>query len=228
MIKIWLKIWLKDQVLSKIAQLSKKIDEVIVCTDHRKIVEVVKKHGGKAMLTSKKHVNGTERIFEIAKKFKKAKLIVDIQGDQPLIDPKSIDATVDFHKKNKNFDIVLPSMPTTNDVSNKNIVKTIFAKNGKILYFSRAKTPFNYKNGKVDYFKNLSIISFKPDALKKFYYAKMGKIESIEGIELMRAIEIGLNLGTFVVKGSDFAVDINEDLMRAIDIMPTDKVRKLY
>ena len=65
----------------KRAKLSKKLDEVIVCTDHRKIVEVVKKYGGHAILTSKKHKNGTERIYEVAKKFKKAKLIVDIQGD---------------------------------------------------------------------------------------------------------------------------------------------------
>ena len=57
---------------------------------------------------------------------------------------------------------------------------------------------------------------------------KMGKIEKIEGIELLRAIENNLNLGTFVVEGSDFAVDVNQDLMRAIDIMPKDRTRKLY
>ena len=81
-------------------KLAKKLDEVIVCTDHKKIVDVVTNYGGKAILTSKKHKNGTERIFEVAKTFKKAELIIDIQGDQPLIDPKAIDKTIDFHKRN--------------------------------------------------------------------------------------------------------------------------------
>ena len=82
---------------------------------------------------------------------------------------------------------------------------------------------------KADYYlKHLSIISFKPNALKKFCHSKMGLIEKIEGIELMRALENNLSIGTFVVKGSDFAVDINEDLMKAIDLMPLDKIRKLY
>ena len=65
-------------------------------------------------------------------------------------------------------------------------------------------------------------------ALKKYSQMKMGKIERIEGIEPLRAIENNLNLGTFVIKGSDFAVDVNQDLMRAIDIMPKDLIRKLY
>jgi len=212
----------------KRAKLSKKLDEVIVCTDHRKIVEVVKKYGGHAMLTSKKHKNGTERIYEVAKKFKKAKLIVDIQGDQPLIDPKAIDLTVEFHKKNMHFDIVLPSIPIRSDVDNRNLVKSTFTSKGKILYFSRAKTPFKYNDVNFSYYKNLSIISFTPKALKTFFYSKMGPIEKIEGIELMRALENNLSIGTFVVKGSDFAVDVNEDLMKAINLMPSDKIRKLY
>ncbi len=212
----------------KRAKLSKKLDDVIVCTDHRKIVEVIKKHGGTALLTSKKHKNGTERIYEVAKKIKRGKLFVDIQGDQPLIDPKAIDLTVEFHKKNKHFEIVLPSMPIDTEVNNKNLVKCIFSDNGRLIYFSRVKAPFNYKNTKVSYYKNLSIISFTPNALKKFYYSKMGSVEKIEGIELLRALENNISIGTLIIKGSDFAVDVNADLMKAIDIMPRDKIRKLY
>ena len=84
----------------KRAQLSKKLDEVIVCCDDKKIIDVVENNGGKAILTSKKHKNGTERIYEVAKKLK-AKLIVDIQGDEPLVEPRDIDKVIDFHQKNK-------------------------------------------------------------------------------------------------------------------------------
>lgn len=211
----------------KRSKLSKKLDDVIVCTDHKKIIDVIKKFKGKAVITSKKHKNGTERIYEVAKKIKKAELFIDIQGDQPLLDPKSIDKTIDFHKKNKQFDIVLGSIPIEEGANNPSLVKNIFS-GKKIIYFSRKKTPYNYNNKKIIYYKNLSIISFKPNALKKFYHSKAGTLEKIEGIELIRALELGMNIGTFVINGSDLAVDVKTDLFKAISIMPNDKIRKKY
>jgi len=114
------------------------------------------------------------------------------------------------------------------DFIKKNLIKVIFSDNGKIIYFSRAKVPFDYKDKGVKYFRDLSIVSFLPQALKKYNKVKFGTIEKIEGIELMRALEIGLKIGTFIIKGSDFAVDVNADLLKAINLMPKDKFRKLY
>ena len=68
----------------------------------KEIFDVVKKHGGEAILTLKKHKNGTERIFEVAKKFK-PNYVVDVQGDEPFVDPKDIDRVINFHKKNRNL-----------------------------------------------------------------------------------------------------------------------------
>jgi len=211
----------------KRAMLSKKLDRVIVCCDDKRIFDIVKKYGGEAMMTSKKHKNGTERIFEIAKKFK-PKYVVDVQGDEPFVNPKDIDRVIDFHKKKSVFDIVVPSMLAEHNASSRNLVKVVFSDNGKILYFSRALVPYDYLDIKNNYYRDLSIVSFKYDALKKYNSFKEGKIEKIEGIELIRAIENNLNLGTFKATNSGFAVDVNQDLMRAIDLMPTDKIRKLY
>ncbi len=211
----------------KRALLSKKLDKVIVCTDSNQILEMVKKHGGEAVLTSKNHKNGTERIAEVAKKFK-AKLIIDIQGDEPLVDPKDIDRVVDFHLNHKMFDIVVPSMVSKHNTQSKNLVKVVFNKSGKVLYFSRALIPFDYRNNKPNYYKDLSIVSFSPKALKKFVQSKTTYLEQMEGIELLRALEINLNIGTFVSKSSSFSVDVNDDLMRAIDTMPNNNVRKKY
>ena len=121
----------------KRAKLSKLLDKVVVCTDHKSIKDTVEYHGGEEILTSTKHRNGTERIFEVAKKIKNVNLVIDIQGDQPLVDPKAIDETIKFHKKNKKFDIVLPSMPINKQIDDQSLVKTIFSDNGKIIYFSR-------------------------------------------------------------------------------------------
>ena len=119
-------------------------------------------------------------------------------------------------------------MLAKHNASSRNLVKVVFSDNGKILYFSRALVPYDYLDIKNNYYRDLSIVSFKYDALKKYNSFKEGKIEKIEGIELIRAIENNLNLGTFKATNSGFAVDVNQDLMRAIDLMPTDKIRKLY
>jgi len=212
----------------KRAMMSTKLDKVIVCTDSKKIVSIVKEYGGQAILTSKNHSNGSERIFEVAKKYKKLKLVIDIQGDEPLVDPKDIDKVVKFHLKNKSFDIVVPSM-ISKKPDPQSVVKVVFNKNNKVLYFSRAKIPFNYKDKKnFQYFKDLSIVSFKPTALEKFTKFGMSKIEKEEGIELLRALDNDLSIGTYVSTGTSFSVDVNEDLLKAINVMPTNKYRKMY
>ena len=90
------------------------------------------------------------------------------------------------------------------NINSRYLVKVIFSNNGKIIYFSRAKVPYDYKEKNVKYFRDLSIVSFLPSALKKYNQMKTGKIEKIEGIELLRAIENNLNLGPLVIKGSSF------------------------
>ena len=208
--------------------MSKLLDEVIVCTDSKKIGDVIKKYGGKFKLTSKKHKNGTERIAEVAKKLKKARLIIDIQGDEPLLNPNDIDDLIRFHKKNiKNFDIVVPCIKGSN-LDSKNIVKVLFNNRGRVLYLSRSAVPFNFKNKEINLYKHLSVISFKKESLIKFSKLKESKYEKIEGVELLRALENQIKVGTFVSKSNSFAVDVKSDLEKAKIIMPNDHLRKKY
>jgi 3-deoxy-manno-octulosonate cytidylyltransferase (CMP-KDO synthetase) len=209
----------------KRAQLCKTLDKVIVCTDSEKILSLVKSYNGEALLTKKKHKNGTERIAEIAKKYK-AKLIVDIQGDEPLIEPKNIDKVVRFHKKNQQFDLIIPSSDLK-DPSSRNIVKIVANNKNKILYLSRAVIPYEFKS-KTKYKKHLSIISFKPNVLQK--YAKLPKsyLEKVEDIELLRALENNMNVGTTYIKSQSISVDIKEDYLLAIELMKKDNIRKKY
>ena len=93
---------------------------------------------------------------------------------------------------------------------------------------SRANIPHRYSLPVSTIQKHLSVIGFTKNALKKYSKLSPTPNEQSEDIELLRAIENNLNLGTFAIKGSDFAVDVNQDLMRAIDIMPKDRTRKLY
>ncbi len=210
----------------KRASLSKKLDKLIVCTDSKEIRNVVKKNGGNCLITSKKHKNGTERINEVAKKFK-SKLIIDIQGDEPLLDPNHIDKVIDFHLKNYEFDIVLPTLKFKNP-DQKNIVKVVANNKKKVLYLSRSVIPFNFKKKPKFYNKHLSIISFKPSALKRYCEFKESYLEKIEGIELLRAIENNLSIGTFSMNSNTFSVDIKEDYLKAIQAFKKDKYKNAY
>ena len=105
----------------------------------------------------------------------------------------------------------------------KNLVKIIFSDSGKIIYFSRAKAPFDFKGKGVKYYRDLSIISFQPQALKKYNHMKMGKLEKIEEIELLRALEIGLKIKSPELNGDSFSIDVKEDYLRAKIKFETDK-----
>ena len=119
---------------------AKKIDEAYICCDDKTIFNCAKKFGAKVILTSKKHNNGSERILEGYKKIKKNyNLIVDVQGDEPLINPQHIDKVIDFHLKNKDADIIVPNLLIAN-TPNKNIVKLFQIKKIKLFIFQDFKS----------------------------------------------------------------------------------------
>ena len=210
----------------KRSQLAKSLNDLYICTDSDRIFKIAKKYGCKVFKTGK-NKTGTDRISEAASKIKKKyDLYVDIQGDEPLIDPRHIDKVVKWHKKNFSFDAVVPFIRAKH-IDSKNIVK-IVKSNKKILYFSRAKIPFPFKKKNNFFNKHLSIISFKPNALKKFKKLKESPLEKIEGIELMRALENNLSVGTFELKGKSFSVDTSGDFFRARKFMIKDKWHKKY
>ncbi len=212
----------------KRAKMSKKLDDVYICCDDMKIYKTVKKYKAKAIMTSKHHKNGTERINEAYKKLKnRYDLVVDIQGDEPLISPFHIDQVIQYHIKNIQSDIILPNLKIKVK-NNTNIVKVIKDVKNNVLYLSRGNIPFEFKN-RVDWFnKHLSIVSFKPEALEKFSLNKKTPLEKAEDIELLRALEIGLKIKTLSLKGDSFSVDVPEDFEKASEVMTKDKFFKLY
>lgn len=209
-------------------KMSNLLDDVIVCCENKKVYEVLKKYNCKSIFTSKKHKNGTERIAEAYKKIKKKyDLVVDIQGDEPLVDPKQIDKVIKFHLKNFSSDIVVPSLkiPLSED---HNIVKIVKDRNLNVLYFSRLKIPYGFKNKNKYLNKHLSIISFRPKALLQFASTKQTCLEKIEGIELLRALEIGMKIKSPNLLGDSFAVEVKRDYIRAKNYIKSDKFYKFY
>ena len=208
--------------------LSKFIDDVIICCDDVKILKVAKKYGAKTILTSKHHVNGTDRICEAYKKnAKKYQLIVDVQGDEPLISPVHIDKVINYHLKNMDADIVLPNLKIK-PTNNTNLVKIVSNLKNEVLYISRANIPYEFKNKVKHLKKHLSIISFKPSALINYGKSKISELEKIEDVELLRAIDIGLKIKTIDLAGDSFSIDVFEDYSKAQVQIKRDKYFKLY
>ena len=209
------------------AKLSKKVDEVFICCDDKKIFSVARKFGAKAIITSKHHSNGTERICEAFRKIKKKyDLVVDVQGDEPLVSPDHIDKVISYHLKNLNTDIVLPNLKIKS-VNNTNIVKLVT--NEKMKFYIYLEPIFLINLKKKEFIKkHLSVISFKPDALIKFAKAKKSSLEDIEDIELLRALDIGLKIKTLNLSGDSFSIDIFEDYAKAQYKIKKDKYFKLY
>lgn len=212
----------------KRAKLSKLADDVFVCTDSLEIIKICKKFSANYIKTSSKHNNGTERIGEAANKLKlKAKdLIIDVQGDEPLINPKDIDKTIFFFMKNK-FDIVVPNI-RFKFKNNMNVVKLIINDKKRILWMSRSDIPYGF-NEKVSYFnKHLSIIVFNRKSLIAYTKLKKSKFEKIESIELLRALENELLIGSNSINSSSFSVDVIEDYHKAKKYLKNDKIKKKY
>ncbi len=208
--------------------MSKLLNDVVVCCENKKIYDVLQKYNCKTIFTSKKHKNGTERISEGYRKIKKKyDLIVDIQGDEPLINPKQIDEVIKFHLKNLETDIVVPSLrtPITED---ENIVKIVKDIKLNVLYISRSKVPYGFREKNKFLNKHLSIISFKPKALVHFANSKQTYLEKIEGVELLRALEIGLKIKSPTLYGDSFAVEVKRDYIKAKNYIRKDKFYKFY
>ena len=153
-----------------------------------------------------------------------ADIIVDVQGDEPLIYPETIDTLVSNFKLSS-FDIMLPYIEI-NDTNNVNIVK-ISTVGKKIIYMSRMDIPCPFSQDR-KLKKHLSIIAFTVSALRKYSHMKKSELEKIESIELLRALESGLEIGTFQESKESFSVDVIEDYHRANRYMRDDKVYKRY
>jgi 3-deoxy-manno-octulosonate cytidylyltransferase (CMP-KDO synthetase) len=212
----------------KRAILSSLKDDVYVCTHSKEIIDVCKKYNANFVKTGSSHINGTERIAEASRilRLGPSSIIVDVQGDEPLIDPKNIDQTLKFFLKNC-FDIVVPHLEIKEKTS-KNIVKILVDKNNKVNWFSRSNVPYFFNTVSEKYLKHLSIIVFKNSVLQKYSKLKKTKYENIESIELLRALEGGFSIGSPKLKGDSFSVDVINDYQKAIYYFKKDKIKKKY
>ena len=190
---------------------------VFVVTDNAKIEKEVLSFGGKVLMVPEETQSGTERIYLGVQKYfnnKDFDLVVNIQGDEPLIQQNVIEELIEFHLKSE-FDIATVVRPENNIGDNPNVVKAVYVPNsGRCLYFSRAAVPFDRGGNRDGFFAHVGIYSFRPKALEKFCGFLPSFYEKIESLEQLRALENGLTIGAIKVNLKLLGVDTPEDISK--------------
>lgn len=203
-----------------------EFEEVYVATDDDRIYNACAERNIPCVMTSTAHRTGTDRIGEVAEKIP-ADLYVNIQGDEPLIEPSTIRAAILPFLENPHTDIQVTNLMTEIkdpvDLINFTVPKVLAAKDGRGVYLTRSAAPFPKGNIDVKYYKQVCVYGFTPQALK-FYcdYGKQfgkAKIESIEDIEILRFIENGYRVQYIEVDSETIAVDTPNDLKRVIEFV---------
>ncbi len=195
---------------------SKLINELYVATDDKRIYDTVSRFWGNAVMTSKKHKSGSDRIGEVIKN-KNCDIIVNIQGDEPFINPLNIDKAIKPLLRDKNVQVSTLCAPIRNkdEIDNPNVVKVVADKSGFALYFSRYGIPYNRdSSGNARYYKHVGLYVYRRKFLLEFTKLKPSKLETAERLEQLRILENGVKIKVVVTNVDSVTVDTEKDLIK--------------
>ncbi len=202
-------------MIERVYRQAEKADlkKVIVATDDERIKDEVLSFGGNVMLT-REHPSGTDRIAEVADN-EICDAVINIQGDEPLIEPDVINTVSESLRINTWADMTtaVTEIIDNKEIDDPNVVKTVLSVQGKALYFSRSRIPYSVKPG-IKYFKHIGIYGYRKAFLTKFISIKPSDLEIAESLEQLRALENGFSIHVSVVGYNSIAVDSPEDAAR--------------
>jgi 3-deoxy-manno-octulosonate cytidylyltransferase (CMP-KDO synthetase) len=192
---------------------AKNLDSLIIATDDMRIARAAFDWGAEVSLTSARHRSGTDRIAEVARKAKEFALVINIQGDEPLVDPRLIDKLVERLRSNRKIEMVTAAHPFENpaEASSPHQVKVAVDLSGRALYFSRAAIPFPRNLSGTKYLRHQGIYGFRRETLLQFVKWKPTPLERSESLEQLRALENGVSVHVLVIAKGSPGVDTPED-----------------
>ena len=200
------------------ARKSRVLDSILIACDDERIIKAAEEFGAKAVMTSTKHVSGTDRIAEAVGPLP-VKVVVNIQADEPLIEPKVIDHLVQAILDDKTcvMATVVKPIEGKDEIENPNVVKVVIDQNRNALYFSRSSIPYNPDREKfkdMSYFKHLGLYAYRKEFLLKFKDLPKSYLESVEKLEQLRALEAGYKIKIIKTTVDTIGVDTPEDLAK--------------
>ena len=196
-----------------------KVDRVIVATDDEKIFNACNEFGAEVEMTSTEHKSGSDRIAEVARRHPEIGYIINLQGDEPLIEQENIELVIKGVLEDEQADIstLVRLIEDMDEVNNPNLVKCVFDVNNYAMYFSRSKIPFerganeNNSQGRWDFYGHLGIYGFKREALFKMTELPQAPYEMAESLEQLRALQNGMKIKVGIVKNIPVGIDTMED-----------------
>lgn len=204
------------------------LDEVVVATDDERIFSHVQSFG-RVVMTSEFHSTGTDRCIEVASmpEFQKFEIVVNIQGDEPFIQPAQIEQVVSlFHEKeNTQIGTLVKAVESQDDLSNSNVVKVVFGKEKKALYFSRSPIPFVRGHEMTEwlfkhtFYKHIGMYAFRRNALLAISELEKGELEKTESLEQLRWLEEGLSISIGITAFETKGIDTPEDLEKINEML---------
>lgn len=189
-------------------------DMVIVATDDERIYDAVKAFGGDVEMTSAEHKSGSDRIAEVASRHPEIDIIVNLQGDEPLINLDDINAVIAGVRDDVTVDIstLVREIKEDEEANNPNLVKCVFDVNNYALYFSRSKIPFERNVGESKIYGHLGIYGYRKESLFKMTKLAQTNLERAESLEQLRALQSGMRIKVAVTENIPVGIDTIEDL----------------
>lgn len=193
---------------------ARSLSQVVIATDHDGIAEAARRFGAEVRMTRSDHMSGTDRAAEVAAAFPAARIICNIQGDEPLIDPAAIDIAVGA-LQSAGAEVPMATLAKRierpDEFTNPNVVKVVSALNGNAIYFSRNPIPYNRAGGAV-YFKHVGLYVYRREFLLAYPLLPVGPLEKVECLEQLRALENGHAIRVAETAYESLGVDTPEDL----------------
>lgn len=196
------------------------LSDVVVATDDQRIAEHVVAFGGKVMMTADTHQSGTDRCAEVVLKYDgKCDAVINIQGDEPFIDPKQIELLASaFDDESTQIATLIKKISSEEEVRNPNVVKVIANKLNQAIYFSRSPIPYRRNPGvEITYFKHVGIYGYRKQILDEITQLSVSNLEQAESLEQLRWVENGYKI---ILKETDMetiAIDSPDDLAQVLD-----------
>lgn len=196
------------------ACLCRSLDQVLIATDDDAIAAASRAFGAPVQMTLPTHLSGTDRVAEVAGNHEHG-IVVNIQGDEPLIDPAAIDLAVRSLTDNPNAQMATlkRKIDRLDEITNPNVVKVVTDHRGFAIYFSRSPIPYN-RGGAVTYFKHIGLYVYRREFLLDYSDLPVGPLEQAERLEQLRALENGFAIHVAETQYESLGVDTPEDLVR--------------
>jgi len=203
------------------------LDDLIIACDDERVANVAGEFGAKVVLTAKAHASGTDRISEVVNPID-VKVVVNIQGDEPLIHPMMIDAVAGALLEDDKVSVatIMKRIEDPQELNDPHIVKVVTDKNNFALYFSRATIPFHAQNSQIKspiYYKHIGLYGYTKDFLFIYKNLPVSNLESIERLEQLRVLEEGFRIKVIETKYNTIGVDTPEDLEKVKQYLESQK-----